>query len=124
VNVTERSELRAIGKRFTIDLQERPLPTDEDVERVVSERVITLLEARLRGRDKLQAERMLRFIPLADSGLAAATNPICWRCCWMTSNRDSPTNSWAAQPVQPAPPPPPSAVASSAARAARRECVR
>jgi len=65
VNVTERSELRAIGKRFSIDLQERPLPTDEDVERVVSERIIALLEARLRGRDKLQAERMLRFSYLA-----------------------------------------------------------
>jgi ATP-dependent RNA helicase DeaD len=67
VNVTERPELVRIGKRYGINLQERPLPGDEDVEKVVSERVITLLEARLRDRDKLQVERMQRFVPLAHS---------------------------------------------------------
>lgn len=65
VNVRERSLLRNIGKRFQIDLQEIPLPTDEEVESIVAERIITLLEARLRNRDRLQAERMLRFSPLA-----------------------------------------------------------
>jgi len=65
VNVRERSSLRNIAKRFNIDLQELPLPTDEEVERIVSERIIALLEARLRNRDRLQAERMLRFSPLA-----------------------------------------------------------
>jgi ATP-dependent RNA helicase DeaD len=34
---------------------------------VVSERVIALLEARLRGRDRLKAERMERFLSLAHS---------------------------------------------------------
>ena len=67
VNAGERSGLQRIGKRFEIDLQERPLPSDEDVERVVSERIITLLEARLRSRDRLQTERMQRFLPLARS---------------------------------------------------------
>jgi ATP-dependent RNA helicase DeaD len=61
----ERSGLQRIGKRFGFEILERPLPTDEDVERVVSERIVTLLEARRRGRDRLQAERMERFIPLA-----------------------------------------------------------
>ena len=46
-------------------LQELPLPSDEDVEKVVSERIITLLEARLRTRDRLQTERMQRFLSLA-----------------------------------------------------------
>ena len=63
----ERTALLRIGKRFAIDLQERPLPSDEDVERIVSERIIALLEARLRSRDKLQTERMQRFLPLARS---------------------------------------------------------
>ncbi len=78
VNVVERTSLLRIGKRFVIDLQERPLPGDEDVERIVSERIIALLEARLRNRDRLQAERMQRFLPLArdlgegeESGLLA-----------------------------------------------------
>ncbi len=64
VNLAERGDLIRIGKRFAIDLQERPLPSDEDVERVVAERVVTLLEARLRNRDRLQVERMQRFVPL------------------------------------------------------------
>jgi len=67
VNALERTDLMRIGKRFQIDFQERPLPTDEDVEQVVSERIITLLEAQLRGRDRLQVERMQRFLPLAQS---------------------------------------------------------
>jgi ATP-dependent RNA helicase DeaD len=65
VNAGERPSLLRIGKRFAINFQERPLPSEDDVERIVSERIITLLEARLRGRDRLQAERMQRFLPLA-----------------------------------------------------------
>jgi ATP-dependent RNA helicase DeaD len=67
VNPTERAGLMRLGKRFNIPFLERPLPTDEDVERIVAERIITLLEARLRGRDRLQSERMRRFIPLVSS---------------------------------------------------------
>jgi len=37
------------------------------VEAVVTERMTALLEARLRGRDKLQTERSGRFAPLAHS---------------------------------------------------------
>jgi ATP-dependent RNA helicase DeaD len=65
VNPTEAPGLLRIARRFAINLQECHLPSDEDVERVVSERVITLLEARLRNRDRLKAERMQRFVPLA-----------------------------------------------------------
>jgi len=48
-------------------LQERPLPTEADVEAVVSERLTALLEARIRSRDKLHAERAMRFLPLVRS---------------------------------------------------------
>lgn len=65
VNPVEQSELLRLAKRFGIDLHEQVLPADEDVARVVSERVIALLEARLRNRDGLQVERMRRFQPLA-----------------------------------------------------------
>lgn len=67
VSEIERLDLERIGKRFGINLQARALPSDEDVETVVSERVTTLLEARLRERDKLQTERSQRFVPLARS---------------------------------------------------------
>ena len=60
----EQKQLEKIGKQYQIDFQERPLPTDEDVTAVVAERTTVLLEAKLRERDKLQSERMRRFIPL------------------------------------------------------------
>lgn len=67
VSPSESSELLRIGKRFGVPFVERPLPDDEGVQAVVSERVIALLEARLRGRDRLQSERMARFSSLARS---------------------------------------------------------
>src|SRR5205823_2753737 len=67
VSVVEKMELRRIAQRYGIELEERPVPTDADVEEVVSQRVTALLEARLRDRDKLHAERSLRFVPLARS---------------------------------------------------------
>lgn len=61
----EKIELDRIAKRYDIDIQERPLPSDEDVETIVAERVTVMLEAHLRNIDKLQAERMRRFSSLA-----------------------------------------------------------
>ncbi len=67
VNGLEKYMLERIAKQFSIDIQKRPLPTDEDVETVVGERLTALLEARLRDRDKLQTERSHRLLPLARS---------------------------------------------------------
>ena len=64
VSGLERIELLNIAKRFSIDLQEREPPTDADVAKIVAERTTTLLEAKLRQRDRLQRERMQRFVPL------------------------------------------------------------
>jgi ATP-dependent RNA helicase DeaD len=67
VDVLERMTLDRIAKRFGIDLQEWPLPSDEDVEAIVAQRVTVLLEARLRTRDRLRTERMQRFVSLVHS---------------------------------------------------------
>ena len=67
VSDLEKMDLDRIAKRFGINLQERPLPTQADVEAVVAERVTALLEARLRQRDKLHVERSQRFVPLGRS---------------------------------------------------------
>lgn len=63
----EKMALTHIGKRYGIDLLERPAPTEEEVSRIVAQRVTTLLEAKLRDRDKLRKERMQRFVPLVKS---------------------------------------------------------
>ena len=67
VSGIERIELQRVAKRFGIEFEQRPVPTENDVAEVVSQRAIALLEAQLRDRDKLQVERMRRFFPLAKS---------------------------------------------------------
>ncbi len=63
VNALERAELLRIGRQYGINFEERPLPSEEDVQAIVSQRAAALLESRLRERDRLQAERMERFLP-------------------------------------------------------------
>ncbi|HLF88945.1 MAG TPA: C-terminal helicase domain-containing protein, partial [Anaerolineales bacterium] len=65
VSGTEKFALDRIAARYGIEMEERPLPSDEDVEAIVAQRLTVLLEARLRDRDKLQTERSQRFVPLA-----------------------------------------------------------
>ena len=67
VSSVEKHLLDRIAKQYDIEMEERPLPTDEDVAALVGERLIALLEARLRQRDKLQTERSQRLAPLAHS---------------------------------------------------------
>jgi ATP-dependent RNA helicase DeaD len=65
INYNEKRQLTRIGAHYKIEFEERPLPRDEDVAPLVAQRLIGQLEARLRQRDRLQVERMQRFIPLA-----------------------------------------------------------
>jgi ATP-dependent RNA helicase DeaD len=67
VDPLELAELKRVARKYNIDLVERKLPTDEDVQRVVAERVTALLEQKLRGLDRIVAERMQRMMPLATS---------------------------------------------------------
>ena len=67
VDELEKMMLNRIVKRYSIDMQEWPLPSDADVETVVSERLTALLEARLRDRNVLKTERSKRFIALGRS---------------------------------------------------------
>jgi ATP-dependent RNA helicase DeaD len=61
----EKFKLQSIARYYSINMEERPLPDDEEMERVVAERITALLEARLRSRDNLEIERMHRFLSLA-----------------------------------------------------------
>jgi len=71
----EKFKLQSIARYYNINMEERPLPNDEDLERIVAERITALLEAKLRARDNLQIERMKRFLPLA-SNLAQAEDEL------------------------------------------------
>ena len=67
VTEAETLNLDSIAKRYSIGFRKVSAPTDSDVQAVVTERVTALLEAKLRERDKLRAERSLRFVPLGRS---------------------------------------------------------
>jgi ATP-dependent RNA helicase DeaD len=79
VDVMQKMVLDRIAKRYGIEMQEWPLPRDEDVQTIVAERLTVLLETRLRERDRLAVERMQRFEPLvgdlieSDEGRALLT---------------------------------------------------
>ena len=67
VSRVDKGMLDRAVKHYKLPIVERALPTEEEVETVVAERLTALLEARLRDRDKLQAERSKRFARLARS---------------------------------------------------------
>ncbi len=67
VDVIEKAKLKRIARQYGIQFQERPLPTGDDVASIVAERMTVLLEKQRRERDKLQTERMQRFVPLAQT---------------------------------------------------------
>ncbi len=67
VTEAEALTLDGIAKRYTIEFRQVTAPTDADVEAVVTQRVTALLEAKLRERDKLRAERSERFVRLGRS---------------------------------------------------------
>jgi ATP-dependent RNA helicase DeaD len=66
INYSEKRQLTRIGAHYEIEIEERPLPSREDVQNLVAQRLIGQLEAQLRDRDRLQIERMQRFIPMVN----------------------------------------------------------
>ncbi|MDH4183819.1 MAG: C-terminal helicase domain-containing protein, partial [Nitrospinota bacterium] len=67
VNEREKQDIMRIARRYSIDMQERPLPTEAQVEALAAERVTALLEAKFRTKDQMQKKRLNRFLPLARS---------------------------------------------------------
>ncbi len=65
VDTMEKITLDRIARQYEINIEQRDLPTDEDVEKVVSERLIALIEAKLRAVTGLRSERIRRYVGLA-----------------------------------------------------------
>lgn len=62
VNAVEKAEIGRVSKKYKIVMEERESPTEESLRPIISERSIALLEADIRTRDRMQRERMERFI--------------------------------------------------------------
>lgn len=65
VDIMQKMELGRIAKHYKITMRERVLPSEEDLEQVVSERLTVLLEGELRRKTRLEDERMRRFLPIS-----------------------------------------------------------
>lgn len=64
VDPVENLRLKAVARRYDIEVEKRPLPSDDDIAAIVAERVTAVLEAKLRKLDRLVVERMRRMDPL------------------------------------------------------------
>ncbi|MBT3712809.1 MAG: hypothetical protein HOG15_05600, partial [Anaerolineae bacterium] len=61
----EKRQLTRISAHYKLEFEERDVPTEEEVAKIVAERAMIFLEASLRERDKLQDDRSQRFKLLA-----------------------------------------------------------
>ena len=62
----DKHKLLTIGRRYDIDLEEHPLPSEADVQNRVSERMTIVLEEGLRNKSNLEQERLRRFVPTVE----------------------------------------------------------
>ena len=65
VDPLESLKLKAVARKYNVPVEFKDLPSDKDVESIVSQRVTALLETRVRNLDRLVVERMQRMVPLA-----------------------------------------------------------
>ncbi|ARA94069.1 DEAD/DEAH box helicase [Rhodothermaceae bacterium RA] len=66
VTPVDKNTMLRIARRYGFEVDQRELPSDEDVRARISERLTVQLEERLRSRSNLEKERMQRFVPLAE----------------------------------------------------------
>lgn len=65
VDFMQKGDLRRIASHYKIEIEPFPTPTDEDVAKVVGDRLIAVLEGRYRTLSGLEKERLMRFAELA-----------------------------------------------------------
>lgn len=62
--VEDETDLLRAATRYGVPVEKRPVPTPDDVSKRISERLIVLLENRVRERSSLERERSLQYVPL------------------------------------------------------------
>jgi ATP-dependent RNA helicase DeaD len=65
VALREMAELERTARKYNIQFDRRPLPTDDDVEALMVERVVEALDLRLRSNDHVARRTQSRFLALA-----------------------------------------------------------
>ena len=62
---TDMPTLRQIARKYDIPLEEREMPTDQEMGSRVGQRLTNLLEDRMRNRSNMERERQQRFVSVA-----------------------------------------------------------
>lgn len=65
-SVEDQRPLLAMARRYGIELERLPMPTDEEVEERVMERTTVMLEQQYRDKTNLEKERLARFRAVAE----------------------------------------------------------
>lgn len=71
VDIMQKMDLDRIAKNYKINLREIDVPGDEEVSKVVCDRLNTVLESKLRSMTGLERMRANRYLPLAKEMAAA-----------------------------------------------------
>jgi ATP-dependent RNA helicase DeaD len=66
-NMSEKSDLKKITRKYDVDFVELPIPSQEEVEERIAERVVVLLEERMRQTQRTARDRMKRMEGLVQS---------------------------------------------------------
>ncbi len=67
VNIMEELKLQAIGKKFSLPFEKSELPSKDEIEDLIAQRVIASLETASRQKGFLQKERIQSFARLAEN---------------------------------------------------------
>ncbi len=60
-NMSEKTDLKKISRKYHVDFVELPVPTQEEVDERIAERVVVLLEERMRSTGRIARDRMKRM---------------------------------------------------------------
>ena len=64
VTLEDEGRLLSIGQRYDVAMEKRTMPEPEDIATRITERMVVVLEEKMRSKSNLERERLERFIPL------------------------------------------------------------
>ncbi len=67
VTLDDEQRLTAIARRYGIEMEKRTLPDKEEAATRVAQRMLVVLEEKMRVKTKLERERLQRFVPMVES---------------------------------------------------------
>ena len=66
-SMAEESQLLAIARRFNITMEKHDVPDIKEAAARVAQRMTVVLEDKMRGKTRLEKERLSRFVPMVES---------------------------------------------------------